>query len=372
MRFIRTDALKPGMILDADIIGPRGELLLAKGQVLSLSQITRLMAADFEGAYITDEYPEDEPLVEGIISRKLKENTVNALSTFFKTVNRGNPRGTLQAFDKLRHYLDEIIDEISSDKNVTANIVDLKVYDDYTYYHCVNVAALSIMVGVAADLNRHGLYKLGMGAILHDLGKIFIPKQIISKPGPLTSAEYEQMKDHCRLGSDYLRKNWEIPVESIIGVLTHHERCDGSGYPYGLPLSKQTTEGKLIAICDVYDAMTSERPYRAALSPSEVIEHIIGNSGTMFDPKMISCFIKKIAPYPVGSRVLLSNGMKATVIKNYPKGLTRPMVAADRPVIIAGSPEKQVLDLYNDPSLLNVTIIGLEGKSKDTLESEIN
>lgn len=104
MRFIRTDALKPGMILDADIIGPRGELLLAKGQVLSLSQITRLMAADFEGAYITDEYPEDEPLVEGIISRKLKENTVNALSTFFKTVNRGNPRGTLQAFDKLRHY----------------------------------------------------------------------------------------------------------------------------------------------------------------------------------------------------------------------------------------------------------------------------
>ncbi|MPN11539.1 Cyclic di-GMP phosphodiesterase [bioreactor metagenome] len=192
------------------------------------------------------------------------------------------------------------------------------------------------------------------------MGKIFIPKDILNKPGRLTNDEYEQIKKHCQLGGDYLRKNWEIPVESVVGVLTHHERCDGSGYPYGLPLNKQTIEGKLIAICDVYDAMTSERPYRASLSPSEAIEHIIGNSGTMFDPELITIFIKKIAPYPIGSRVVLSNGIKATVVRNYPKGLTRPMVEIDEPLNVGGSFERNILDLFNDVSLLNITIIGLD------------
>lgn len=358
MRFIRKDALKPGMILEENILGSRGELLLAKGQVLTEQIIERLGSVEYEGAYVVEEYS-DEAQVKGIISRKLRDNTVRALKFFFNCINT-EQGGTHKAFGELRNCLDEVIDEISSDKNVVANIVDLKGYDDYTYYHCVNVAALCILVGIEAGMNRNSLYKLGMGAMLHDLGKIFVPKNIVNKPGELSFGEYEQMKKHCQFGSDYLRKNWEVPVESIVGVLTHHERCDGSGYPFGLPFNKQTVEGKLIAICDVYDAMTSERPYRPALSPSEAIEHIIGNSGTMFDAELVSHFIKKIAPYPVGTRVVLSNGLKATVIKNYPQGLTRPVVALDMPLEVAGSKEKRILDLLNDPALLNVTIIGLD------------
>ncbi len=251
-----------------------------------------------------------------------------------------------------------IIDEISTDKNAMINMVDLKVFDDYTYYHCVNVAALSIMVGVSAGMNRTGLYKLGMGALLHDLGKLYIPKEILNKLGPLTYDEYETIKKHSRYGSDYLKRQNEIPLESVIAVLTHHERYDGKGYPLELPANKQTLEGKIIAICDNYDAMTSDRPYRNAFSPSEAMEHIMGNAGIMFDPKVLAIFMKKIVPYPVGSVVNLSNGKKGIVIENYPNSYVRPRIKL--------IPEKIetdgniIYDLCNDPTLLNVTVIGID------------
>lgn len=359
MRYVKITDLKPGMILAEDIRDYKDDLLLAKGQVLSPSNLTRLITAKYEGAFITDDYPEDSQ-DRGIISKKLNEDTVSALGDFFRIIDKGNYAGTAQAFDVLRHHLDKIIDEILHGKRV-GNTAEIEADKEDTYYHCVNVAALSIMAGMAANLNRKGLYKLGMGALLHDLGKIFVPKEIITKSGPLSNIEFEEMKKHSQLGSDFLRKKWELPVESIIGVLTHHERFDGSGYPFRLPAPRQTIEGKIIAVCDVYDAMTSEKPYRKAITPSEAFEYLIGNSSVMFDPEIIiSYFTKVIVPYPVGTRVILSNGIKATVIENYPYCLLRPKVVIDNIYAPGVSSEKLVLDLFNDPFLLNVTIIGLD------------
>lgn len=359
MRFLQPSNLKSGMVLAKNLYGSRNELLLSVGTVLTDSLIGKLSVTGCDGAYIIDNTLED-PNVKGIISTKLKESTVKAVRSFFVGIERNDNLLTNDSFSSMKHLLDDIIDEISTDKNAMVNMVDLKVFDDYTYYHCVSVAGLSIMVGVSAGMNRTGLYKLGMGALLHDLGKIFVPKEIVNKNGPLSYSEYEYMKKHSQYGSDYLKRQNALPIESIIAVLTHHERYDGKGYPLGLPSTKQTLEGKIIAICDNYDAMTSDRPYRQAFSPSEAIEHIMGNAGVMFDPKILELFIKKIVPYPVGTIVELSNGRKGIVIENYPNSFMRPKIKIIPP---ADNPyEDIVYDLCNDPCLLNVTVLGISRK----------
>lgn len=356
MRFVQPINLKPGMVLAKNLYGYHSELLLATGSMLTDSLIEKMVLSACDGAYIVDNTP-DDPNVKGIISTKLKENTVKAVRSFFVGIEKNDSLITKYSFSSMKHLLDDIIDEISTDKNAMVNMVDLKVFDDYTYYHCVSVAGLSIMVGVSAGMNRSGLYKLGMGALLHDLGKIFIPKEILNKNGPLNFDEYEQMKKHSQLGSDYLKRQNALPLESIIAVLTHHERYDAKGYPLGLPHNKQTIEGKIISICDNYDAMTSDRPYRTAFSPSEAIEHVMGNAGVMFDPKILSLFIKKIVPYPAGTVVDLSNGKKGIVEENYPNSFMRPrikIIPSEGEII-----QKEIYDLCNDPELLNVTVIGI-------------
>lgn len=354
MRFVQPINLKPGMVLARDLYGSSSELLLSIGSELTESLIVKITIAGCNGVYIEDNTP-DDPNIKGIISSKLKDNTVRAVRSFFSGIEKNDVLMTKTSFSTMKYLLDDIIDEISTDKNAVVNMVDLKMFDDYTYYHCVSVAGLSIMVGVSAGMNRRGLYKLGMGALLHDLGKIFIPKEILNKNGPLTHDEYEEMKKHSLLGSEYLKAQNALSIESIVAVLTHHERYDAKGYPFGLPQNKQTVEGKIIAICDNYDAMTSDRPYRKAFSPSEAIEHLMGNAGVMFDPRILNLFIKKIVPYPVGSVVNLSNGKRGIVIENYINSFLRPKIK-----LIPTDPTvtEEIFDLCNDPKLLNVTITG--------------
>ncbi|MDD4164756.1 MAG: HD-GYP domain-containing protein [Eubacteriales bacterium] len=356
MRFVQSTNLKPGMVLAKNIYGIHGELLLAMGSELTEKFIEKLLDSECDGAYIADDSVEDSG-VKGIISTKLKENTVRAVRSFFIGIEKNNTFEARNSLSSMKNLLEDIIDEISTDKNAMVNMVDLKVFDDYTYYHCVSVAGLAIMVGVSAGMNRKALYKLGMGALLHDVGKIFIPKEILNKNGPLTKSEFEIMKKHSRLGSDYLKRQNALPLESVIAVLTHHERYDSKGYPLGLPHNKQTIEGKIIAICDNFDAMTSDRPYRPAFSPSEAIEHIMGNAGIMFDPSILNLFIKKIVPYPIGTIVNLSNGKRGVVVENYPNSFMRPKIRIVSSENNGG--KEEIYDLCNNPELLNVTVIGL-------------
>ncbi len=359
MIFVQSDNLKPGMILARDLLGLRNEVLLTRGHLLTAANIARLSQIEHKDAYIVDNL--DDPTEdEGIISLRLKRNTVNAVRSLFSHIEADNREAQSNSFLQLRHYLDEIIDELSADRNMLINMADLKAHDEYTYYHSVSVATLSILLGVSANMNRTALYKLGMGALMHDIGKVFISRELINKPSTLTTEEFEKMKRHSSFGYDYLREQWGGPVESVVAVLTHHERYDGGGYPFGLMGDKQPLEGKIIALSDVYDAMTSDRAYHSALPPSEAIEHIMGNSGVMFDPQVVRAFMNKVVPYPVGSRVRLSNGLTAIVVATNKESLMRPKV---KPINI-GKQEVRVddvvLDLLNDPALWSVTILGLD------------
>jgi HD-GYP domain-containing protein (c-di-GMP phosphodiesterase class II) len=200
-------------------------------------------------------------------------------------------------------------------------------------------------------MKRNDLYKLALGGVLHDIGKVFITKEILEKPGALTKEEMKVIREHSLNGSRYLREKWDIPPEAHYPVLTHHERFDGSGYPSGIREDKIPVFGKIAAVTDVYDALTSNRPYRKAMLPSEAVEHVMGGSGNMFDPEVVDVFLKVISPYPVGTCVLLSNGMKGVVVQTQSKCGTRPKVK------IKTEGNSQVyFDLYNDKSLFNITI----------------
>lgn len=341
------------MVLAKSLYGDDGRLLLQQGQPLKRSYISYIAGHGLQGVYIVDKLSE-EIEIKTVISEELRNSAVRAVRDIYvQSRSTGINRDTA---DNAKAIVQDIIEQIIENKGITVNMIDLKTYDDYTYYHSVNVGVLSLVLGVALGRNRPTLYKLGVGALLHDIGKMFIDKDIIDKPDSLTPEEYEEVKKHPTLGYEYLvNSNLDLPISGLIGILQHHERNDGSGYPDGLCGKEIHEFGRIIAIADVFDAMTSDRPYRPGMMPSEVMEYLMGGAGTLFDPELVYLFTRKVAAFPLGTCVLLSNGLTAIVVKNYEDCCLRPKVK----IIRSDDAHPLYFDLKNDRNLANLTITGV-------------
>lgn len=353
MRFVPAGCLVEGMIIGKDLFGKDGVLLLREGQPLTKLNITRVGLLGYQGIYIIDDISRNIE-IQSVIDDELRQKTINAIKNMFIHSN-SNLRSSSTDSKNIEHakrIAIDIVEEIINNKTLMVNMIDLKVFHDYTYSHSVNVAVLSIVMGVALSIDRQQLYKLCLGALFHDIGKMFIPKDIIDKNGKLCDEEFDYIKKHSELGYNYLKEKWDIPIKSYLAVLYHHERYNGSGYPYGRIKDAITLFGRIVAIADVYDALTSERPYRKAMFPSDAVEYIMGGSGTHFDPEIVKVFVRKVAPFPIGTCVLLSNGVKGIVIENYEDFCTRPKVR----IMDKNSDEERYMDLAYDEDVMNVTI----------------
>lgn len=350
MRYIPTLCLREGMVLAKSLYGNDGSLLLQKGQTLKQSYISHISHNDFQGAYIDDKLSE-EIEIKAVIDDELRNSAVRAVRDLYvQSMTTGISQ---KMADSAKAIVQSIMEEIITNRNIMVNIIDLKSYDNYTYYHSVNVGVLSMVMGVALDMNRDELYKLGLGALLHDIGKVFIDRKIINKTDSLTPEEFEEIKKHPVLGYEHLNNaNLNFPASSLIGILQHHERMDGSGYPDGLSGEEINKFSRIIAISDVFDAMTTERPYRPGMMPSEVMEYLMGSAGTLFDAELVYLFTRKVAAFPLGTCVLLSNGLTAIVIENYEDCCLRPKVK----VVCDNDTDPTYLDLKNDRSLSSITI----------------
>ncbi len=357
MRFIPAKYLKPGMVLSRNLFGSDNQLLLSEGQVLTELSIRIINAKSYRGVYIKDRFTEEMEYCEESISQILRNNAVNSIKEFFRNVSTNNIDLSRESIVKVKHVVDEMIMEISSSPHATSNMTDLKLFDDYTYYHSVNVTVISLLLGMSMSMNREELRLLGLGAMLHDIGKIFLPKNVLDKRNPLTDEEFALIKTHANKGYEYLISKWEVPVEASAAVLAHHEKFDGTGYPYSSNGESIPRLGRIVAVADVFDALTSDRPYRNALLPSEAMEYIMGNCGTHFDPDVVNAFMQKISPYPVGTHVFLSNGLEGIVVENRPKCGLRPKIK-----IKTDSKTPVYYDLGNDMRLLDVTIVGISFK----------
>lgn len=336
MRVVPIECVKDGAYLGKTIFDNDGRVLLRDGVQLNQNLLKKIKRIGIFSIYINDDYSSVE--IEDIIKPEIRQKSIKVLKESFSSIEKYNinlnpsksKKDVLKKreeyFNSINQIAEDLLDEILSKKNIMINLVDIKSMDNYTYQHCVNVAVLSLILGVQLQLKKSELMDLCIGSLLHDIGKVFIPKEILNKPDSLTEKEFEIIKEHTTKGYDYLKGSLDMSSPSRIIVLHHHEKVNGSGYPEGRTGERISKLSKIVSIADVYDALTSDRPYRRALSPNEAVEYILGSGQTQFDYKMVKAFAEVIIPYPEGSLVKLSNGDIALVQKLYPNFPLRPEV----------------------------------------------
>jgi putative nucleotidyltransferase with HDIG domain len=228
-----------------------------------------------------------------------------------------------------RQVVTSIIDSILHNSHAMMWLTYLKKRDEYTANHCLNVAILAINFGRFVGLERTTLELLGLGALLHDLGKMRVPPEILNKPGRLTRDEFAIMKRHPDEGYHLLKDDGSLPGEVLEVVLYHHERPTGKGYPAGLSGEQISLITKMTSIVDVYDAITSDRCYHDGISPYQALQNMIGWAGE-FDEALMEQFIRCLGVYPVGTVVELNKGQVGIVIKTSEKARLRPVVLLER------------------------------------------
>jgi putative nucleotidyltransferase with HDIG domain len=223
--------------------------------------------------------------------------------------------------------VDEISASVARNPSALINVARLKNKDEYTYMHSVAVCALMVNLARTLELNEVLVRELGLAGMLHDLGKMAVPDPVLNKPGKLTDEEFAVVREHPRRGYDLLVQAEDAPAIAAEVVLHHHEKYDGTGYPHGLKGEAISLHARMAAICDVYDAITSNRPYKDGWAPAESIARMLEWEGH-FDPKLLDAFVRSIGIYPVGTLVRLRSNRLGLVVAENRREPTHPKVKA--------------------------------------------
>lgn len=336
MPFIPFHMLASGMRLKEDLYNNSGLKLLPKGTSISDNLIEYLKRWDLQTISIENNMEviySNIPDESGQITRD-REYDNRYISSTEKVVQfidglRGCSKLKL---DEIRSVVDEIM-QYTDIYRTMDTINRLRQEDKYTYQHCINVSIYSMFIGKWLNLEKSALKKLSYSALLHDIGKERISKNIIQKPGKLTNAEYTEIKKHPIYGYELIRSNTKFSLDIAMGVLQHHEKEDGSGYPLGLSGKSIHLFGKIIAVADIFDAMTSERAYKGKQSPFRTAEQLQENSFGELDPYIVTTFIRKLADFYIGSTVVLNTGEVGQIIMKIPTSPTRPLIKSNEKYI---------------------------------------
>ena len=259
---------------------------------------------------------------ELIRANKLQDKAKSIMTGVLSDVKFGKPLET-EAFDDLANGM---IDSVIRNHNALACLGRIRAKDTYLMEHSINLAVLMGIFAKSMSIDRDTMQQVMVGALLHDIGKIMVPDNILHKPGKLDDDEFARMKQHVVFSRDLLKNTPGIQPLTVVVAAQHHERIDGSGYPEGLTGCQICREGKMVAITDVYDAITADRCYHKGLAPTVALKKLLEWSGTHLEESLVHTFIRSMGIYPVGSLVMLESGRLAVVIEASEKDQTRPIV----------------------------------------------
>lgn len=336
---MRTRQLKAGMKLDHPVVDRLGRNLVARGAELDDYMIDSLIQMGIMSVYIQDgeEEEEEESLpvsaaaeknIEKLrtddrskvtLSASVRERVAQGIQFVY---NNTNSPEMVEATDSIAT---DLLAAINENDAIAIDISTLKTSDEYTFKHSVDVATIAMIVAKQQGLSQEQIHEIGVAGLLHDVGKTKVPLSILNKPSRLNDAEFMVMKQHSLYGYEIIKDRPEVSAQIALGVLQHHEKINGTGYPMGVKDDKICPYAKILAVADIYDALVTERPYKAAYSQRDAVEMIM--SMTMeLDITAMKSFLESMILYPVDSIVELSNGEKARVVRNIPHYILRPTV----------------------------------------------
>ncbi len=327
-RQISSSLLRPGMRLGRTLYDEHGRVLLSKGVEIREGFIVKIQK-DFAVVYIDDEMSEGIEIKEAVpIELRLETQSILSVQweLWHNNVSLDKVSIDREITKLLRDQMKQLLFILQGTTILQEDLSTVATYDNQTYVHSINVAIYALIIGVSLGLSENMLVDLGLGAMLHDIGKIWVPVDVLNKPGKLTTEEYEQIKKHAELGHDVLVKQHELSYLVAHCAYQHHERLNGTGYPRGLVGDDIHLFGKIIAVADVYDAMVMHRPYRRGMLPADVMEYLYSRVDTEYDLNMVALFSKKVSMYPIGTEVKLSDGRTAIVKNTNPNFPGRPIV----------------------------------------------
>ncbi|HHW08304.1 MAG TPA: HD-GYP domain-containing protein [Clostridia bacterium] len=344
---IPVDALQPGMKIARAVFTSDGHVLINQGVVLKQSYINHLRRFGIASVYVEDALALDLA-AEDVIDEATRIEAVKTVRDFFVSSRQNGSGRCLISTRKLEETVNHIIEDLLSQRNLMVNLQDIRAMDDYTFGHSVNVCVLSLVAGIGLGFSRTQLMHLGMGALMHDIGKLKIPPSIMNKPGKLTDEEFAVMKQHTTFGYELLRHEVSLLTAHI--ALEHHERFDGAGYPNRISGNDIHLFSRICSVADVFDALTADRVYRKAYPPHEAYEYLAASGGSQFDYHVVNAFLRNVAAYPTGTWVELNTREIGVVVETKPGFATRPLVR----LCFGPAPEREQLRQPEDVDLTRV------------------
>lgn len=364
MPFVKTEDLRVGMMVSDDVYSKAGQLIVHRDSLLSRQMISHIKFYSIEQVNIYDneialEIREAYEHRNGVPTTQLEKILKSKEYKAFKkdyTVSVNMLQGSVSDIILRNAPIDapsliedtvKIFDKNQGYFSFFGMLHSMKQIDDSTFAHSINVAMIARLIGTWSNFDSQTLDLLTLSGLLHDIGKCQISDNILMKPSKLTTQEYSYVKMHAQFGYEIL-KNQDLDIRVKQAVLHHHERCDGTGYPLGLDITKLDDFACILAIADVYDAMTADRCYRSGLCPFEVISFFEEEGLKKYHPRYITPFLQRIANTYLNSDVLLSNNDTGRIIFINER-LTRPIVQLHK--------DNSFLNLLHNPDVYIQAII---------------
>lgn len=339
MHLIPLDDMKPGMRLARTIYREDdGGVLLRPNIELKPTYITRIKELKYSHIYILDPNDSEESIIYDQVDDETRFKTRSCLKKVIKLLEHEESVNLRNLFG----LVEEMISQIFSKLDFVYNIVDIRSVDNYIYAHSVNVCVIALMIGSEMGLNRLELAKLGVGALLHDVGMLFCNSNNNKNSNFADTLDQEIEKKHSRVGYELLKRKTELNFLSAHITLQHHEREDGTGYPRGLNGKRIHRYAKIVAVADTFDKMVY-RGYYKGIPPFEAIKDIKKGVPAKFERSVVDGFTKIMAPYPIGSVLLLNNG--ETVVVEF---VSRFECLVK---VLVGNEEGKVYDFYHTPKV---------------------